>query len=234
MPAKHAPQKARSMKRLFLILICCFIMSASSAQQKVIRGQVTAYEEIPLVGAEILVKSSKKTFKSDSLGNFRVECENKDKIAVLAHGFTEREIKIKRNTKYVLVNLQLKQGEKNRELALGYVKMNDKDKLFAVKALDDSELDYSRYQNIYEALTGNFPGLQIQNGEVVIRNSATFTGSNAALLIVDGREVTASFFANIATSEISNITVLKDASASMYGSRGGNGVVVVETKRGEK
>jgi len=57
-------------------------------------------------------------------------------------------------------------------------------------------------------------------------------GSDAAILIVDGREVDAFDFGNINTADIASINVLKDASASVYGSRGANGVVIVETKQG--
>jgi TonB-dependent SusC/RagA subfamily outer membrane receptor len=222
------------MKRLQLILFCFAVALTTSAQQKIIRGQVTTLEEIPLIGAEIFVKSSNKTYKTDSLGNFRIECADKDKISFSAQGFGNEEIKTKKKTKYVLVNLKLKSGEKNKELAMGYVNMADKDKLYAIKAIDDEEMDYSSYRNIHEILTGNFPGLQIQNGEIVIRNTASFTGDNAALIIIDGREATMSSLENIATSDIKNISVMKDASTSMYGSRGANGVVIVNTKRGEK
>jgi TonB-dependent SusC/RagA subfamily outer membrane receptor len=222
------------MKRLVLFIITVVVSLNLLAQQKIIRGQVTAHEEIPLIGAEIRVKSSEKTFKTDSLGNFRIECADKDKITISAKGFTNEEIRIKKKTKYVLVNLKLKSGEENKELAMGYVNMADKDKLYAIKAIDDNELDYSSFRNMHEVLTGNFPGLQIQNGEIVIRNTASFTGDNAALIIIDGRESTMNSLENIATSDIKNISVMKDASASMYGSRGANGVVIVKTKRGEK
>ncbi|MBA7555170.1 TonB-dependent receptor P3 [subsurface metagenome] len=57
-------------------------------------------------------------------------------------------------------------------------------------------------------------------------------GSNAALLVVDGVFVNESSFASIPTTDIASISVLKDAAASIYGVRGANGVVIVETKRG--
>jgi TonB-dependent SusC/RagA subfamily outer membrane receptor len=71
------------------------------------------------------------------------------------------------------------------------------------------------------------------SGEIIIRGSISFGGSNAALLIVDGREVDELTFGSINTIDIASISVLKDASAAVYGSRGSNGVVIVETKTGE-
>jgi len=67
----------------------------------------------------------------------------------------------------------------------------------------------------------------------VIRGTANKTDANAALLVVDGREVSTVDFGNINTADIASINVLKDASAAVYGSRGANGVVIVETKRGQ-
>ncbi|KJF45306.1 TonB-dependent receptor plug domain-containing protein [Draconibacterium sediminis] len=222
------------MRRILLVLFLFFILFSSYGQGKIIRGQITAHEEIPLIGAEIFVESSGNQFRSDSMGNFRISCQQKDKIKVSAKGFHSEEIKIKKKNKYVLVNLKLKSGEENKNLAMGYINIDNKDKLYAIKAIDDDEIDYSMYRNIHEILTGNFPGLQIQNGKIVIRNTASFTGDNAALIIIDGRESTMSSLENIATSDIKNISVMKDASAAMYGSRGANGVVIVNTKRGEK
>ncbi|MBE0679777.1 MAG: TonB-dependent receptor plug domain-containing protein, partial [Bacteroidales bacterium] len=86
----------------------------------------------------------------------------------------------------------------------------------------------------YQILTDNFTGVQIINGEVIIRNSNSFASGNAALLIVDGREVDNYSFGSILPNDIARINVLKDASAAVYGVRGGNGVVIVETKRGDK
>jgi TonB-dependent SusC/RagA subfamily outer membrane receptor len=70
------------------------------------------------------------------------------------------------------------------------------------------------------------------DGEIIIRGAVVMEGNEAALLIVDGREVDAFDFANINTQDIASINLLKDASTAVYGSRGGNGVIIVETKRG--
>ena len=75
--------------------------------------------------------------------------------------------------------------------------------------------------------------MQVINREVVIRGSGTFGGNNTALLIVDGREVTNDTFTAIMPSDIASINILKDGGSSVYGVKGGNGVVIVETKRGK-
>lgn len=222
----------RKLRKLIILYIFIFLIVGASSQEKVLRGKVTIKEEIPVIGAGIQVKSSGEVFYTDSLGQFKITCGNSDKLIVEAKGFNREKISVKPATKYAFINLSPKAGEKNVDLALGYINVNDKDKLYAIVGRDDTELNYSMYQNVVEALTGNFPGLQIWNNKIIIRNSVTFTDSNAALIIVDGRETTFESLSNIATVDIKNISVMKDASASIYGSRGGNGVVIVETKRG--
>lgn len=220
------------MKTIAPVILMMFLAIHAFSQEKVIRGKVTVFEEMPLSGVEIVVKSSGNSSFSDSLGLFRIECQSTDKLQFKAHGFHRQNVRVKEKSKYVLVDLKLLPGEENRELAVGYGYVKDKDKLYAISARHNNEIDYSRYPNIMEALTGNFPGLQIQNGEIVIRDSPSFTGNNSALLILDGREVTLTSLKNINLKDIARISVLKDASSAIYGSRGGNGVVIVETKRG--
>lgn len=131
--------------------------------------------------------------------------------------------------------MKLMPSPDSRELAVGYGHVKDADKLYAISNINENDIDFSRYSKIYDIITDRFSSsVQVRNdGEIVIRGAPTMDGNNAALLIVDGREVDAFSFGNINTTDIATINVLKDASASVYGSRGGNGVVIVETKRGK-
>jgi TonB-dependent SusC/RagA subfamily outer membrane receptor len=213
------------------ILILFYSLSING-QEKNVLGRVTTFDSIPLISASIKVKSSKEISYSDTLGHFRVVCRPKDKLKVTARGFVNRSVKINEKTKYALINLKLRPGIQNRELAVGYGHVRDANKLYSVSSLNDSELDFSRYSDIYAIIRGRFPGVQIQNGDIIIRGSGTFTGNDAALLVVDGLIVEQNVFSSISTSEIASINILKDAATSAYGMRGANGVVIVETKRG--
>ncbi|MFC2080098.1 TonB-dependent receptor plug domain-containing protein [Bacteroidota bacterium] len=228
------------MKKLFIQIIGSLLIVFSSSfslfgQEKVIQGMVTTFDSIPLINASILVKSSKELVYSDSIGMFTVSCLPKDRIKVTARGFTGHSIRIKENTKYVLVNLRLQPGPESRELAVGYGHVSDVENLYAISNVNENDMDFSHYRNIYDIISDRFTSVQVRgDGELVIRNTQTLDGnsSNAALLIVDGRQVDAFVFGSINTVDIGSINVLKDASAAVYGSRGGNGVVIVETKRG--
>lgn len=227
------------MKKLIIrIIISSFFVFNSTAllfgQEKLVEGMVTTFDSIPLIGAGIEVKSTKELVYTDTLGMFTVSCLQVDKLKVTARGFASKNVKIEEKIKYVLVNLKLKPGPENRELAIGYGHVKDADKLYAISNVNENDIDFSHYSNIYQIMEEQFSSsVQVRSGgEIIIRDSPTMSGSNAALLIVDGRQVDESDFGNINTSDIASINVLKDASASVYGSRGGNGVVIVETKRG--
>ena len=218
-----------------IIYIGIFLTVFLVAQEKTVKGKITAFNEIPVANVLILVKSSNQKFYSDSIGTFTVQCAGTDRITLSAEGFITRKIRINEKTKYVFANMNLKPGEAAKELAVGYGHIKDKNILYAMSNWQADDVNFSHFRNIYEILEGNFPGLQIINGEVIIRSTSTFSNSNSsALLIVDGRETNRDDFGNISTSDIAQINVLKDASAAIYGSRGANGVVIVETKRGRK
>ena len=221
-------------KHIITILLAVLFLFSLDAQEKTVTGRITTFNEIPVMHVLIIVKSSKQKFFSDSLGLFSVQCAPKDKFIVSAEGFSPRKIRIKKEIKYALINLNLIPKPEANDLAIGYGHVKDKDKLYAMSSQNENNFNFSRYRNIYEVLAGNFPGVQVINGEVIIRSSNSFGSSSSALLIVDGREVSKESFGTLVLQDIAQINILKDSSAAVYGVRGANGVVVVETKRGKQ
>jgi len=222
-----------SVQVLLLLTAGIMMVCTSNAQIKTVVGKVTAFEEIAVLNAAIQVKSTGEVVCSDSTGSFSAKTGMNDILLVSAEGFTKRKVRINEETTVVIVNLSLIRKKEAAELAVGYGHVKDKEKLYAMSSIENSNTDYSRYRNIYQILTDNFTGVQVINGEVIIRNSNSFASGNAALLIVDGKEVDNLTFGSILPNDIQKVSVLKDASASVYGTRGGNGVVIVETRRGE-
>jgi TonB-dependent SusC/RagA subfamily outer membrane receptor len=227
------------MKKLTVQLIIIFLIIFNSSyvltgQQKVVEGMVTTFDSIPIIAASVKVKSTKEVAFTDTLGWFSVSCAPKDRLMITAEGFSGRSLKIKESTKLVLVNLRLLPGPENRELAIGYGHVKDAEKLYAISNVNENDLDFGKYSSVYDIIEKEFAStVQVRsNGSLVIRSTVTMDADNSALLILDGREIDAIDFGNINTTDIASINVLKDASASVYGSRGGNGVIIVETKRG--
>lgn len=205
-----------------------------TAQERIIHGNITTFDSIALIGAEVKVLSTKQVVITDSLGKFSVGVQMEDKLRVAARGFYTQKVEVGENIKYVAVDLKMKQGEKNREYAIGYGHVNDRDKLNALSSLNDNDMDFSQYSTIFELIQGRFAGVQIVNGEIIIRGVNSINSSSAALIVLDGIPVDYSVLATVPPIQVKSISVIKDGSAAIYGSRGSNGVLLIETKRGER
>jgi TonB-dependent SusC/RagA subfamily outer membrane receptor len=222
-------------KRIFFssMFLAIFLVSTNLyAQERMLHGIITTFDSIPLIGASIKVQSTKQVVLTDSLGNFSLSCKNDDKLKVSAHGFYNQKVKLTGKIKFAAINLKLKPSEKSREVAIGYGYVSDADKLNAMAALNNNDFDYTRYDNIYEIIQSSFSGVQVVNGEIIIRGTSSFNSSSAALIVVDGVISEPSILSTIRPIDVKNISVIKDGSTAVYGSRGANGVVIIDTKRG--
>lgn len=213
---------------MFAVLLTSFV----NAQERTIRGIVTTFDSIPLIDAEVQNRSTKQTVLTDSIGMFTIKADEGDNLKIKALGFYNEKAKVEDKTKYVAVNLKLKPGEKNIEYATGYSKVSDRDKLNALAQLNKDDIDFSQYNNIYELIKGRFAGVQVVNGEIIIRGINSINSSSAALIVVDGVPVDGSMLNSIPPIQVKSINVIKDGSSAIYGSRGANGVVIIETRRG--
>jgi TonB-dependent SusC/RagA subfamily outer membrane receptor len=218
---------------LFSIVFSIVLFSLNgAAQERLMNGRVFTFDSIPLINASVEVKSTKQVVTTDTLGNFYVSCLPNDVLKVSARGFTTVKVKLKPNTKLALVNLNLKPGEKNREIAVGYGHVKDSEKLNAVANLNSGDMDFSQYSNLYEVIRGRFAGVQIVNGEIIIRGQNSINSGSSALIVVDGIPSGSSVMSSIPPIQVKSINVIKDGSSAIYGSRGANGVVLIETKKG--
>jgi TonB-dependent SusC/RagA subfamily outer membrane receptor len=216
----------------FISLFVLLLNLKTVAQDKVMTGRVFTFDSIPLIGANVMVKSSKQVVKTDTLGNFYISCNADDVLKISANGFTSEKVKLNPKIKLVIVNLNLKPGERNREIAIGYGYVKDADKLNAVANLNSNDMDFSQYSNMFELIRGRFAGVQVVNGEIIIRGTNSINSSSAALIVVDGVPSDGSILNSIPPVQVKSINIIKDGSSAIYGSRGANGVVIIETKRG--
>lgn len=223
-----------------LLLVFIFFGLFVFGQDKTLVGKVTTFDSIPLIGVDVLVKSTGQTVKTDTLGRFMVFCNPEDNLEIKADGFYAQKAKVEKDIRLIFVNLKLKKGDNNLEKAeryanVGYGTVNTKRLTNAVSTLNNDDVDFSMYTDIYDLLRGKFSGVTVSGNEIIIRGVKTFQGveGNSALLVVDGIIVNQHDFALISPLDIQSIDVLKDGSSSVYGSRGANGVVIVETKKGK-
>lgn len=120
---------------------------------------------------------------------------------------------------------------KGEEIDVGYGKQNTKNKTFAISKLKVKEKEISSYSSIYDYIQGRIPGVQVVGEKITIRGISTINGTQDPLFIVDGVKVDDIGYLN--PSDVLDVTVLKDGSASIYGFQGANGVIMIRTKSSE-
>lgn len=223
-----------NLKRFVIFLTVLTIPVMGLCQDVIsVKGKVTTNNKFPLVNASVKVKSSGEVFMTDTLGNFEVKCIPNDKLVFTANGFTKKTEKVSGDSGGIIVDMKLRAGEESLDLAIGYdghIREQDKEAMFKV---NNTEVDFSIYHSIYDAIRGRVSGVRISGDEIYLRGNTSISPSgNGALLVVDGVIVSKLVFASTPTSDIKSIKVLKGSAASIYGSKGGNGVIEVYTKRG--
>ncbi|MCK5730123.1 MAG: TonB-dependent receptor plug domain-containing protein [Draconibacterium sp.] len=212
---------------ILFLFVFLFFTNISFSQDRTIQGIIHTLDSIPLIGVEIQVKSTKQVFITDSVGSFTIICCNEDKLRVKANGFYDQKVRIKENTRLIAINMKLKPGKKQRNYAIGYGYVSEGDRTGAVSNMNSGDTNFSRFSNMYDLIRSM--GVQVNNGEVVIRGSKTFQGNDAALIIVDDIIVDSDILKILRPIDIKTIDIIKDGTTSVYGSRGANGVLLIET-----
>lgn len=218
-------------KYILALYFLCFF-SITYSQERVIQGRVSTLEKISVSKATVKVMSTKQKVLTDTSGQFSIICNQDDKLKIYAHGFYTEKVKVSKSIKFVLANIKLKPGNKNREYAVGYGHVSDSERLNAIATLDKDESNFSRYNSMLDLIQGQFSGVQVIGNEIIVRNTNSTNSSSAALIILDGRKIDISTLQSIYPGDVKSVNVLKDGSASMYGVQGGNGVVIITTRRG--
>jgi TonB-dependent SusC/RagA subfamily outer membrane receptor len=220
--------------KLFIIFgLSVLFLQTVHAQQRVLVGKVTTVHEIPLNNVLLELKNAERGILTDSTGRFALTCNENERISVSAKGFVTKKIKVSDVPKHdsLHIDLKLKSGKKNHELATNNKHISRHDLSHAIAYLEAGP-DYSTYSTILDAMQSRVSGLTITNNSIVIRgNTSLNSGPIPALLIVDGTIVDFPVFVGIPPIEVKSIKVIKDAAASsVYGSQGMGGVIVVKTK----
>ncbi len=225
--------------QLFMPLILCFVLTQSAfAQTRSISGSVLDSESNePLIGATILVKGTTNGTVTDFDGNYTLDVTTGDVLIVSFTGYTSKEVEVGETDQ---VNVLLDQGIQIEEIVVtGYAVETKRQTTGAVATVRAKELAAIPSGNVEQQLQGRVTGVTVvTNGQpgttsqIRVRGYGAFSG-NEPLYVVDGVPVESTNFLN--PDDIETTTVLKDAaSASIYGARAANGVIVFTTKQGNR
>ena len=199
-----------------------------------VSGKVTDVvtgESLP--GVNVVVKGTANGTGTDADGKYTLQVDNSDAVLVFTFiGYTTQEIPV--NSQAILdVQLAPENKELQEVVVVGYGTQKKGSLTGSVSSVKGDELTKSPGASTINTLAGRLPGLisQQSSGQPGSDQAAiNIRGFGNALWIVDGIE---SDFNNIDPNQIESISILKDGSASIYGSRAGNGVILVTTKRGK-
>lgn len=216
-----------------------FLVSISiSAQNITITGVVSdAVTKEPVPGAGILVKGTTKGFSADFDGKYAIKVNKGDVLQFSSIGYKTKEITVQNQT---TINVYLEEDVESLDeiVIVGYGTQKKADLTSAISTIETSEIAKVQTSQVVQGFQGQVAGVQISSKgspgdtpEVNIRGINSLYGNSAPLYVVDGMFYNSIDFLN--ASEISDISILKDASASaIYGVRAANGVVLVTTKGG--
>lgn len=220
------------MKKIAFLLAALVAFGTLQAQEnRVISGKVTILNDLPVQGVKVIAKNSKAAVNTDSLGNYTLICASNDKLAFESECFSNTQKRINSKTgDTVNVKLNFRATEKNLDLAIGYGYISEELRTQAVQSLDRTR-DYSNYLTIYDVIRANFNGITITNTNcIIVRGINTINASPCAAYVVNGSFVNDIDY--ISPTEVKEISLLKDGSAAIYGSRSANGVFIINLKDG--
>ena len=233
------------MKKLktFLMLLSALILTTlpSVAQNRVrVQGSVKDANGEPLIGAMVLVKGTQNGAMTDASGNYSISgVANGATLTASLLGYEEQSIKF---TGQSPVDFALNEDKMLLEeaVAIGYGTQSKITLTGSVTSTTGAELVKNSSVNLSQGLAGRMSGVIVNNrsGEpgrddpsIHIRGFSTF-GTTTPLYIIDGVERDG--MTRLNPDDIESITVLKDASAAIYGARAANGVILITTKKGQE
>ena len=196
----------------------------------------------PIVGANVIVKGTTNGGITDLDGKFTINnVPNNATIQVSFIGYLTQEIKITNQTN---LNIVLQEDAIGMEevVVIGYGSQRKSDLTGGITAVGSDKLQMVSTNNLLDKLSGQVSGLNITTGNarpgespaIRLRGENSLSADNSPLVVLDGIPYNGSIN-DIDPNVIENISVLKDASAAaIYGSRGSNGVILIQTKKGRK
>ncbi len=216
------------------------IQSAQLQEQQdiIVNGKVLGQDGSPLAGATIHIKNSQYGATSGSDGSFTLTIPENAVLVVSYVGYQVQEIDVNGRTS-IIITLQASPTSLTDVVVVGYGTQRKADLTGAVSVVTSKDIANRPIIDAGEALQGKAAGVQVTSNSgkpgaglsIRIRGASSISAGNDPLYIVDGIPTTD--ISEYNPSDIESISILKDAaSASIYGTRAANGVVVITTKKG--
>ncbi|WP_315822922.1 TonB-dependent receptor plug domain-containing protein [Paraflavitalea speifideaquila] len=212
----------------------------ATAQSKTVTGTVTDEKGLPIPFASVVIQGTTKGTTTNEQGVFTIEVQSGSVLLVSATGTNNQALTVGAANTYK-VSLQ-KTGSLDEVVvtALG-IRRKPRELGFSTTIIKNEQITAANNPNLAGALTGKIAGLVVTNvnssvqanTRVVLRGNRSITGNNQALIVLDGVPVPNSTLDYLNPNDIESVNTLKGGqAATLYGSDGVNGAVVITTKRG--
>ena len=227
----------KQLKRLFLSLMLILTSTIMYAQAEISGTVVDATGET-VIGATVMEKGTSNGTVTDFDGNFKIKVKAGATLVFSYIGYKTEELPAKQGMQ---VTMQDNAKELAEVVVTGYQTQRKADLTGSVSVVETKDLKTSSDTDPMRALQGKVPGMTITSngspvgaGTVRIRGIGSFNSSQDPLFVIDGVPTTTNLN-TLNMNDIESMQVLKDAaSASIYGSRAANGVIIITTRSGKK
>lgn len=226
--------------RILLLIFMPLVIGHYTYGQKTIKkvtitGTVVDLTHKPVSDAIILI-DNKQSGRTNAKGVYKVKA-SPDAVSIsvfsILDGIKEQEIDNRTEINFTLSKtskaIQETKNNSNEEvISDGYSTVKKDNSIMTVNKLKVTDNKYASYKNVYEMIKGEVPGVQINGSKISIRGQSSLRLTSDPLFIVDG--ISVSSISDIQPSQVKSLEVLKGASTSIYGSRGTNGVIIINLK----
>ena len=218
-----------------LTLVAGTTMSGQNSKKKItINGLVVDQAKNPVVNAIIFIDGQKTSHVTDDNGFYKIKIKDGSTrigIFTITNGIIEETINGRTTINFTLTVSFHKQSENQKnpsgeeEINVGYGTVKKKDLTQPVSKMDVKNSKYASYTNIYQMLSGEVPGVRVNGTSIIIQGASSFNSSTEPLFVVDG--IPRESIDDIPPQMVKSIEVLKGASATIYGTRGACGVILI-------
>ncbi len=228
--------------KLFLIVLLAFNITLFAQNETLIKGTVvSATDNIPIPGVNVVVLNTSKGTTTDFDGNYQIQVNKGEVLQFTYIGF-EAQTRIVGDQTTINISLAEDLAQLDEVVVVGYGTQKKSHLTGSISKVVNESLDQIAVARVDDALVGQVSGVNISasNAEaggaptIRIRGTGSISSEAGPAVVVDGVIVDSDFLGTLDMNDVESFEVLKDAaSASIYGSEGANGVILITTKSGK-
>lgn len=207
----------------------------TTALRAPISGQIKDADGNPLPGVSVKNKRTGKGTATNTEGHFTLDAEINDVLELSSVGFETQIVKITSLQQMINISLKVAVSELENTVIVAYGSQKKKTLTGAISTISGADIVTTKNENPQNMLTGKVSGVRVAQRSAepgAFNNAFDIRGYGSPLIVIDGIPRSNADFQRLNANDIDNISVLKDASAAIYGMRSANGVVLITTKKG--